>query len=353
MEKARRAQLHILIVILVVALLAIAGYFFREHYNTTHLPKKSSAPIVVPYTTVTETKWHQQAYAIGTIKAERNVTLAAQVNGRITAFYAKSGQTVKAGQELVRINPSVLTAALKRAEANLKLSQHDYQRAAKLYKEKAISQAALQKALYTMQADQANVTHAEAQLKLTLIKAPFAGKFGLKQVYVGDYLHTGDAVATLQATNQYRVDFSLPGRYSSQIKNGDSVSLSSNAFTGTISGKIFAINAELDATTRTLDVRALVDRKNLIPNTYCDVIVTFGKAAPVLTLPQTAVTKSVDGDYVYLVQNGKAVKTIIHGLQRRGSVIAIKGLKAGDTVINGGQNKITNGSSVTDKGALL
>lgn len=352
MNRDQRSKLHIIIVVIVVAVLAVAGYFIRERYNKDTAVKKSDAAIIVPFTKVEKHNWHQQVQAIGTVAAKQSITLRAQVAGRITAFYVQPAQQVTAGQKLLQLNPETYIAAVNTAKANLKLSSYTFNRAKKLVADNAVSQAYYDNAMYTMQADQAKLNEAIANYRLTLLRAPFDGKFGLKKVFLGEFLNPGDPIATIQSNHDLRVEFSIPGRYAHLVNVGDTVTCQSDAFPNkTLTGKVYALNAKLQKQTRTLEIWAHLGNVNLIPNTYAYVTLLLGKEYPVHTLPQTAVTKAVDGDFVFKVVNGKAVKTIVQAYERRGDVISIGGLQPGDIVVNGGQNKITDGDRVTDKGS--
>lgn len=352
MNKDLRSKIHILIAVIVIAVLGIVGYIIRTHYNTTHMPKKSKAAIVVPFTAVKKTQWQQQVQAIGTIAARQSITLRAEVPGRITDFFVEPAASVKKGQKLVQLNPETYIAAINTAKANLKLSTYNFNRAKKLLEDNAVSRSYYDNAIYTMQADQAKLEQAIANYRLTLMRAPFDGKFGLKDVFLGEFLNPGDPIATIQSNNDLRVEFSIPGRFAHLVKLGDKVNCVSNAFPNkTLTGTVYAINAKLERQTRTLEIWAHLGNVGIIPNTYANVTINLGKPYTAYILPQTAVVKAVDGDYVYRVVNHKAVQTIVQSYQRRGNYISIGGLKPGDVVVDGGQNKIMDGSAVTDKGS--
>jgi membrane fusion protein, multidrug efflux system len=354
MEESLKSKLHIIIVVCLVVILALAAYFYKHHLNSeTNTPAKAVATIV-PLATSKAAVWHEEVNIIGTLAAKRGITLKAEVPGRVTAVFVQSGEHVKKDAKLVQINPKIYKAELKQAQANYALSLHNFKRMKALLVTHAISKSKYDQALFQMNADKAAVEHAQAELNLTTIYAPFAGRFGLKRAFIGDYLATGDTVANLQSDRDLRVDFSIPGRYSHQIQLGSTVSYVVSARPNTtFSGTVYAINTKLNEHTRTLDVRATINATDLVPNAFAEVTLKLDKAYPVITIPQTAVVKSIYGDFVYLVKNEKAVKTIVHQKARRGTMMGIdKGLSSGDIVVSGGQNKIHDGSWVTNKGAL-
>lgn len=308
-------------------------------------------PAVVNMTAVTATQWQNSIEATGSLSAFNGIMVKAEIDGRITKILFKSGQFAKNGQPLIQIYPDIIRAELQQAQAQLNLNELDYQRALKLYQKHFVSSSDLDKARATMTSSQAQVNQFKAQLSQTLIRAPFDGKLGLRQVSLGDYVTAGTGIVNLEALDPIRVDFSVPEIYVSQLKVGQSVSVRSRSFpTETFKGKIYAINSVIDPNTRSLDVRASIpnNQHKLLPGAFVEVTPMLGNPQSVLVVPQTAIVYSADENFVYKVINQKAVKTkVTLGLKLDDNLIIItSGLKTGDQVVSGGQVKIQDGASV-------
>lgn len=201
---------------------------------------------------------------------------------------------------LFQINPKVLQAQLKANKAALLLTQFEFIRFKKLYRQNVVSLDKLTRVRSLRDIDKANIEKTKQQLDLATIRAPFDGRLGLKQVDVGDFVKAGDIISTLQSLDQFRVDFSIPEKYSLHVKMGLKVQLQGSANPGkTYVGTVYAFNPIINKNTRMLDVRAHVHTKELLPGMYVDVTLTFGKEQSVVIVPQTAVTASLHGDYVY------------------------------------------------------
>jgi membrane fusion protein (multidrug efflux system) len=198
-----------------------------------------------------------------------------------------------------------------------------------------------------------------------IVKAPFAGTIGIRQVDVGQYLAAGTNIVTLQQLNPLFVDFYVPQQALAQIKVGQAVAVAIDAFPGqSFPGTISAINSEIDTTTRTVQVRATMGNDQLLlrPGMFATVTIAVGQAHDLVTLPQTAITYNPYGDTVYILHqgtdhNGKpaliARQQFVELGDTRGDQVAVtKGVAVGDMVVTAGQLKLRNGSVVTVNNAV-
>lgn len=316
--------------------------------------KKSSdgpPPAFVAVTNPVKTTWQDSIAMTGSLASFNGITVKAEAAGRITHIYFSSGQMVKKGDLIIEIFPDIIKAQLKQAEAQLALSKTNYKRFAELLKKGFVTQAEFDSATATLESNQAIVDQFKAQLSQTLIKAPFSGKIGLKLISLGDYVNIGQNIVQLEALDPIEVDFSVPEIYMSQIKVGTKVSLKISAYPKeTFDGAIYAINASVDASTRTLDVRASIPNPDskLLPGTFAEVSMSLGDPITVLTIPQTTIVYDPQGNYVYRVINNHAVKTVIT-LGKKiadNQIIIPQGLSPNDVVITEGQIKIGDGAPV-------
>jgi membrane fusion protein (multidrug efflux system) len=304
------------------------------------------------------TQWQPQLEAVGSLRAVRGADLSLEVPGVVEAIDFQSGDEVQAGAVLLRLRGDDEIAKLDSLEAVARLSQITYDRDLKQLKAQAISQAVVDNDEANLRNNKAQVAQQKAIVDKKILRAPFAGQLGLRQVDLGQYLGAGTAIVTLQSLTPIYVDFLLPQQAFERIKVGQAVVAKVDAYPGkTFSGAITAINPRVDAATRNLQVRltlANADHK-LLPGMYATVDIDTGAPERLVTLPQTAISYNPYGNLVYLVDDkgkdaaGKPLLVarqtfVTTGATRGDQVSILKGVKEGDVVVTGGQMKLRNGS---------
>ena len=346
-----RYRTKVVLIVFFFATAALGAYFFKKESLAEKLADtKPPGPVHVGFASVAKHQWGEMVQSVGTIQSFSGITLRAQIAGRITAVHAKSGSEVKAGEPLFEINPKVIQAQLEAQQAQLKNTQFTYERMKKLYAERTVSLQQLTIAQSAYNVDLARVRTSQQQLELATTRASFDGVVGVTQVQVGDEVGVNQELATLQSSERLRVEFSVPQKYARMVSSKDTVALSAEREpTATVSATIYAINPLIDAGTRSVEVRAEVAPHSFLPGSYVNVSLTLDDTSDVLTVPQTAVARSLYGDSVYKVVNGKAVQTHVVPGSRRGGDIAVSGdIKQGDKVVSAGLRKIVDGSEVID-----
>lgn len=346
---SRRRIAYIIGTIIVAFILYKVATSIYMMIKMKHRPGMPPAPVEIAK--ATEQEWQEQIHSTGTISAIQGVTISPEVAGRITKIYFTSGTDVKEGDPLFQIYPDILEAQLENDKAALSLAQVNYDRAVALYQKKVIAKEQLDSYTTQLQQAQANLDQTNAQLVQHNIFAPFSGRIGLKTVDVGNYVNVGEDLVSLQQMNPLRIDFNVPDIYIGKIHVGDKVEVKpSSANDNTVYvGNVYALNSSVDPSTRSFSMWAKIPnpQENLIPGTYVDLTLYVGEAHPVITIPQTAALFSPQGEYAFIVVDGKAVKTEITVGQRQADWIEVKtGLKVGDTVISAGQGKVFDGSPV-------
>lgn len=331
----------------------IALLLFSLAFNSIGAYAKSTGgmpPAVVSTAPVKMEAWQTAITAIGTLNANQSVNITPEVDGRITGIYFRSGDYVKAGTPLVQLYPNTLQANLAAAQAKALLSSANYMRAKELFKKHVFAQADLDNALSAYKSDAANVASSQAQLDQTLIRAPFSGRLGLRMVDLGDYVHAGDAISTLNAIDPLRVDFRIPEVYLSQITPGETILIHYSAYPNQVfQGQVYTTDSQIDANTRSLGVRAILPNKNqkLLPGAFVDVTVEAGAAQELITIPETAINLDEQGSYVFRVVAQKAVKTrVTVGQHRNGEAAILSGLNNKDIIITVGGFKVNDGDPV-------
>ena len=192
------------------------------------------------------------------------------------------------------------------------------------------------------------------------MRAPFAGRLGIRQVDLGQYLASGTAIVTLQALDPMLIDFYVPQQALARLRTGFPVSAAVDAFPGQMfSGAVESINSKVDPSSRNVQIRASFHNadKRLIPGMFATVQIADGETRSRITLPQTAITYNPYGDSVFIVEQhgtddkGKqqlvAQQRFVKLGGTRGDQVAIEdGIKPGEVVVTAGQIKLRNGSAV-------
>ena len=304
------------------------------------------------------TQWQPQLEAVGSLRAVRGADLSLEVPGVVEEINFQSGDEVQVGAVLLRLRGDDEIAKLESLEAVARLSQITYDRDVKQLKAQAISQAVVDNDEANLRNNKAQVAQQKAIVDKKILRAPFAGQLGIRQVDLGQYLGAGTAIVTLQSLTPIYVDFLLPQQAFDQIKVGQTVAAKVDAYPGkAFAGAITAINPRVDAATRNVQVRVTLDNADhkLLPGMYATVDIDTGAPQHLVTLPQTAISYNPYGNLVYLVDDkgknaaGKplliARQTFVTTGATRGDQVSIlKGVKEGDVVVTGGQMKLRNGS---------
>lgn len=297
--------------------------------------------------------WESTLKETGTLVAEHGLVVKSEVAGRISKLFFKSGQTIHANDPLVQLNPDVLEAQLKQNEAELHLDELAFERNKGLAEKKVVSVADYDQVLANYQSAQAKVAGVEAELNQLLIRAPFAGKLGLQQINIGDYVDAGTPIVNLQSVDPIYVDFSVAEINMDQIKLGQLVTVQVTAYPSQkVSGHVIAMESLINPDTRTLMVRAILpnSKGNLIPGAFVEVQLSGSQRQRVIAVPETALLNTAAGPMtaVYVVKNNQAVLTKVTLIkQRRNDVLVNSGLKAGDQIVIFGQMKLQNHTPVT------
>ncbi len=313
--------------------------------------------------TVTTTKAHYQDWqpslsAVGTLRAARGADLALDVSGVVTKVNMSSGDEVREGQLLVQLRDDDEVAQLRQAEASAALARLTFDRTRRQLEVKAISQADYDKAAADLKAKQAAVQQAQAVVAKTQLRAPFGGRAGIVTLSPGAYVNAGTSIVTVQQLDFVYIDFSIPQRSLGQLRNGQRVVLSLDAYPDQdFEGELTAIDPKVDTDTRNVRIEASAVNPDriLVPGMFARVEVDIGQAQSQLTLPQSAITFNPYGETVFIVKpasgkdaNGKpALPTaqqafVTTGSKRGDQVSILSGVDEGTEVVTSGQLKLKN-----------
>lgn len=365
-------RLILMLIIFILFVVALGSWKFwsvKQQIAAFQAPKP---PIQVAAQEAQLELWQGRLPAIGTLTALLGIELTAETSGTVTDILFESGQQVTAGQKLLVMRSDAEQASLATAEAQAALAQLDFKRQQSLLQRKNISQAEFDRVSSSLKQAQAKVEEVRALLNKKTIKAPFSGRIGIADTDPGDYLSPGTTIATLQDLSHLYVDFNLAERHYRHLRVGEKIELEVAAFENKrVTGEITAINPQVDASTRTVKVRARVDNSDeqLLPGMFAELDVLLPDAQKRVVIPETAVNFTLYGNSVYVITSTEEANVvspepavsdehsddlplqverrfITTGERRDGKVVILDGVEAGERVVIAGQLKLDNGSAV-------
>jgi membrane fusion protein, multidrug efflux system len=362
-----KLKIVIAIGVVVVIIGALAGTKFLQ------IKKLTSQPYVPPPDTIASAvahpeKWQDSFSAVGSITAVQGVTVTPEIAGTISEIAFESGAVVNKGDLLARFDTRTEEAQLKAANAQLEWAKVSAERAHKLRTDSTVSQSELDQAEASFQQAKANSDAIQAIIDKKTIRAPFAGKLGIRQINLGEYVDAGKPIVSLQSLTPVYADFSLPQQDLSQIKTGMVVRISMDAYTNKqFEGTLTAINPDLDSSTRSVRLQATLDNPDhlLRPGMFARIQVVLPNVEDVLVIPATAILSAPYGDSVYLIEqstnapagtNGPgliAKQQFVRVGRTRGDFVSVtSGLKDGDHVVSAGLFKLRNLAPVVENNSI-
>lgn len=286
---------------------------------------------------------------VGTLRADEAVELQAETTGKVTEISFTEGARVKRGELLVRLNDAELRASLERAEARRELARLKERRLAALLKNGSVNQQDYDGAASEFAVADADAHVIQAQLEKTVIRAPFDGVVGLRNVSVGTYLATTARVATLQAVDRMKLDFAVPERHAARLRPGAKLRFTVTGGAAAHVAEVYAVEPRVDEATRTVLVRASVENPDgrLAPGALAQISVTLQQWDAAMLVPAMAVLTSDKGKSLYVVEGGVAkTRAVETGLRQRELVQVTSGVQLGDVVIVAGVQAVKNGARV-------
>jgi membrane fusion protein (multidrug efflux system) len=306
---------------------------------------------------------------VGTLRAVEGADLAFEVPGTVTQVGTPPGSDVKQGQLLVQLNDTIETAQLRQLQATLSLAKLTLARAKEQLTIHAISQGDYDASDADCKVKEAAVQQATTTVAKKRLSAPFSGRVGIITTSPGAFLNSGIPVVTLQQMDPIYADFNLPQRDIPDLKAGQKVSMSFDAFPGqTFTGKVTTINPKVDGSTRNVQVEATLRNSKhlLLPGMFVSLRMDVGSEQKLITLPQTAITYNPYGATVFIAKMGQVVGLdgqkkeglmaeqvfVTTGPTRGDQVAILKGLEEGAVVVTSGGLKLKNGTSLIVNNSL-
>lgn len=333
-----------------------AGYLFLPEMSSTPAPQANAATpreargVAVEAQRVSVETVTEDIRAVGTLRPNEAVVVAAEIAGRIDRIRFREGQEVSAGDVLVELDASILRAELAKARSDLALARANNERAMTLARQGTGTLRARDEAQAAFLAAQANLALAEARLQKATLIAPLSGTVGLRAVSVGAYVTPGERIVELSDTDPLKVDFRVPELQVANLKPGQTIMISADAIPGTsFEGSIYAIDPVLDVNGRAIRLRARVPNPDgrLSPGLFVRIQIIVDRRPGAVLVPESAVFAAGGKTYVYRIVEGRAQRTEVALGQRRPGIVEIRsGLSPEDMVITAGHQRLRNGAVV-------
>lgn len=291
--------------------------------------------------------------ATGQIEAMQSIELRPEVEGRLVQILVREGSLVGRGTPLFKIDDAELKAQVAQITAERDLARQSLERTQDLLKQKASSQAELERAEATMRSNEAQLELLKVRLDRTLVRSPFAGVMGQRRVSLGDYVTTDTKLAALQTVSPQRASFQVPERYADQLKRGQRVTFRVASLTGReFSGIVDFVDPVVQLPGRTITVKAQVPnpRRELQAGMFIEARLATAVRPDAVVIPEDAILPLQGSNIVWVVSNGKATKRQVElGVRTPGFVEIKSGVQKAEQVVVGGQERLAEGAPVQAK----
>jgi membrane fusion protein (multidrug efflux system) len=307
----------------------------------------------VSQTTASLRPFTDRIEVLGVAKGRQSVTITSNTAEMITAVRFSDGQLVGKGQVLVELKADQESAGVAEAQVRLAQAQRDYDRWKTLADRGVAPRVAAEQYLAALESAKAGVASANAQKLDRVIRAPFAGRVGLSDVAPGTLISPGTAIVSLDDDSVIRVDFTVPDRYLSVLREGLSISASPDALPGqTFVGRIAQIDTRIDPATRAIKARAEFANASgqMKPGMLVKVAIDQG-LRQAIAVPEAAIQFEGQQASVFVIaksDRGQIARrtTVETGLSSGGFVEVRTGLKAGDRIVADGLNRVQDGAPI-------
>jgi membrane fusion protein, multidrug efflux system len=332
-----------------IGILALVGYRIMDNSGTNQSRQAGGPP---PAVKVTGMVINPEAFAeslslSGTIEANEQIEIRSEISGIIENINFTEGSKVSKGQVLFRVNDQELRAQLAKVQTRQNLAAENERRAKLLLEKEAISREEYDMAEADLASARAESQLMQAQLGKATVRAPFSGIIGLRYVSQGTYVTPSTPIANLVNTDQLKITFAIPEKYSSQIGINDELIFTTSNSAEQHTATIYAIEPGVDISTRSLRMRAIAENKEgkLIPGTFANVTLPLAVVNNALMVPTEALIPIQNGRKVFISENGRAKEVIVEtGARTESAVRVISGLKPGDTILTSGIMVLRDGT---------
>lgn len=307
------------------------------------------APVQVNAIIVKASNFENTILVSGSLEANEQVQIRSEGSGIVRRIYFQEGTNVSKGQLLLKIDDSESQAQLAQAITKQKLAEETANRADLLLKKEAISKEEYDIALADLRSLQSQTQLIRAQIAKTEVRAPFSGKIGLRSISAGGYITPSTSVANLVNINPIKITFSIPEKYSGQVKLNTKFTFSVAGSDKAYSAAVFAIEPSIEASTRTMQLKARAGnpKGELLPGLFAKIDLPLSVVQNAILIPTEAIIPVLQGKKVFISENGKAKEVMVEaGTRTDKNILITSGLRAGDTVLTTGTMSLRSGTPV-------
>lgn len=352
-----KKQTKLLLLLGILVLVAIAYFYPRWSGQQETAPSGAGSgaggpmdPLPVTVIKLKKESLNNQLQVSGTVLPNESVEIKPEISGLVTKINFKEGQVVSKGTPLVYLNDNELQAQFQRLQYTQKLFQTQESRQKQLLAREAISQEEYDIALNQYNTAISDIKLVEAQLEKTVIRAPFTGRLGLRQISEGSVINPSNVIVSIVNSDPIKLEFSIPERYASLVSIGSSIFFSSESSKEEVEGKVYAFEPQIDAATRTLKLRAQSPNKSgkYLPGMFVKIRFVLDIEEEALLVPAESVIPELSGYKVFVVgADGNAEqRTIEIGTRTDTQVQVISGLNEGDLVLTSGVMQVRQGMPI-------
>ncbi|MGJ7545689.1 efflux RND transporter periplasmic adaptor subunit [Variovorax sp. LT1R16] len=340
---------------LAVVVLGGGGYGLLAQFKPAHAQGGGMPPVKVAVAVAQQTPVARVLAGIGTLEANRQVEVPAEVEGRVAKILFVPGSEVRAGQLLVQLNDAPEQGDLERLTAQRANAKALLERTRRLLPQQAATQEQFEQAQAAFDQSNGDLRRAQAMREQKQIKAPFDGVLGIRKVNLGQFVRAGDALVSLTDARTLFANLTLPETALPALHRKQQVALSVDAYPGRVfQGRLSTIEPQIGTDTRTVRLQATVDNADgaLTPGMFVSGKVALPARTDAITVPETAITYSTHGDAVFVVRaddkGGFTAQQVFvkAGDRQDGRVVIEQGLQAGEQVVTSGQLRLYSGAAV-------
>jgi RND family efflux transporter, MFP subunit len=348
-----------MVIVLAVCGVVFGGVFgfiqFKNHMIKQYFATMKKPVVAVTAQAAAAEEWSEVVPAVGTLKAVNGVDISASVSGLVKEIAFQSGQTVRKGQVLLRLDSDVEQSDLRSAQADSDLARISAVRQRTLVRTEAVSQAAVDKAEAELKVKESKVAGLRATIDKKTVLAPFDGVLGVRKVDLGEYVQPGQPIVNLQDLSVMLADFTVSQKDLALVQVDAPIAMTTDAWPGRVfEGHVAAVEPKVDSKTGMVSVQGRFPNPDgaLRPGMFARIEVSRGAVATVVTVPVAAVAYNLHGDSVFVINDGpddakEATRMFVTlGERREGKVAVLRGITAGDMVVTSGQVKLENGTQV-------
>jgi len=336
--------------LVLIALLLLVFYRINKNSQKDNAQKNTPRGSEIAALVLKPTVFNDALSISGTLESDEETTIHSEISAIVASISFQEGARVSKGQILVTLVDTELQAQHVQAKNKLKLTWENLKRAKLLLEKEAISREEFEISETDFLSAESALNIIQAQLNKTIIRAPFSGTVGLRNISVGSYITPATAITNLVNSDRVKITFSIPEKYATQVKKETDVTFTVTGNPNKFQAKVYAIEPSIDVVTRTLSIKAICDNTNneLIPGSFANISLPLQTINNALLVPSEALIPIQNGKKVFIYNQGRAKEVLVQtGTRTNKDVLVTAGLKAGDTLLTSGIMMLRNDQKIS------